>query len=104
MNKQGLYVGIGVCVLFTAAALLTSTEFSLGGEPRILLDLGPLNYTQHNYMLGVYSHIVLFGVAWAASYFFPAREVDRNLTYAGWKDRKRSEACRMSKSDDPSVA
>ena len=92
VNREGLYVGIGVCVLFTAVALLTSTEFSLGGEPRIWLDLGPLNYTQHNYMLGVYSHIVLFGVAWAASYFFPARDVDRNLTYAGWKDRKRSEA------------
>lgn len=92
VNKQGLYIGIGVCVLFTAACLLTSTEFSLGGEPRIWLDLGPLNYTQHNYMLGVYSHIVLFGVAWAASYFFPAQEVDRNLTYAGWKDRKRREA------------
>ncbi len=91
VNKQGLHIGIAVCVLFTAAALLSSTEFSFGGEPRIWLDLGPLNYTQHNYMLGVYSHLVLFGVAWAASYFFPAREVDRNLTYAGWKGRKRSE-------------
>ncbi len=98
VNRQGLHVGIAACVLFTAAALLTSTGFSFGGEPRILLDLGPLNYTHHNYMLGVYSHIVLFGVAWAASYLFPARQVDRNLTYAGWRDRRkagRSEArCR----------
>ena len=39
-NKQGLYIGIGACVLFTAAALLTSTPFSFGGESRIWLDLG----------------------------------------------------------------
>ncbi len=87
-NKQGLYIGIGACVLFTAGALLTSTPFAFGGESRVLLDLGPLNYTQHKYMLGVYSHIVLFFVAWAASYLFPAPEVDSQLTYAGWKQRR----------------
>ena len=87
-NKKGLYIGIGVCVLYTAVAVLTSTTFSFGGESRILLDLGPLNYTQHKYMLGVYSHIVLFAVAWVASYFFPAPDVERNLTYAGWRERR----------------
>ena len=91
-NKQGLYVGIGACVVFTAGALLTSTPIALGGEPRILLDLGPLNYTHHNYMLGVYSHIVLFVTAWGASYFFPEPEVAENLTYAGWRKRKRAAA------------
>ena len=88
-NKQGLYIGIGACVIFTAAALLSSTPFSFGGEPRILLDLGPLNYTHHKYMLGVYSHIVLFVVGWAASYLFPAPDVAENLTYAGWKRARR---------------
>ncbi len=90
-NKTGLYIGIGACVLYTAVAVLTSTPFSFGGETRIWLDLGPLNYTQHKYMLGVYSHLVLFGVAWAASYLFRAPEVDRSLTYAGWKDRRISD-------------
>jgi SSS family solute:Na+ symporter len=85
-NKQGLYVGIAACVIFTAAALLTSTPFSFGGESRILLDLGPLNYTQHKYMLGVYSHIVLFFVAWGASYLFPAPDIEHRLTYVGWKE------------------
>lgn len=87
-NKQGLYIGIGVCVLYTAGAVLTSTPFSFGGESRIWLDLGPLNYTQHKYMLGVYSHLVLFGVAWAASYLFGPPDVERSLTYAGWRDRR----------------
>ncbi|HLT91764.1 MAG TPA: sodium:solute symporter [Woeseiaceae bacterium] len=88
-NKQGLYVGIGACVVFTGVAMLTSTRFGFGGEPRLLLDLGPLNYTHHKYMLGVYSHIVLFVVGWAASYFFPAPDVADNLTYAGWKRARR---------------
>ena len=91
-NKQGLYVGIAVCVVFTAGALLTSTPLSFGGEKRLLLDLGPLNYTQHKYMLGVYSHIVLFVVAWIASYFFPAPDIPANLTYAGWRERRNAKA------------
>lgn len=88
VGRTGLYIGIAACVLYTAVAVLTSTPFSFGGESRIWLDLGPLNYTQHKYMLGVYSHLVLFAVAWAASFLFPANEVDRDLTYAGWKHRQ----------------
>ncbi len=87
-NKQGLYIGVAACVIYTAIALLTSTSFTIGGESKILLDLGPLNYTQHKYMLGVYSHIVLFVVAWGASYFFPAPDIEHRLTYAGWKEMK----------------
>jgi len=85
VGKKALYVGIGVCVVYTGAALLTSTPFAFGGEARIWLDLGPLNYTQHKYMLGVYSHLVLLAVAWAASYVFPGRNVDRSLTFEGWR-------------------
>jgi len=88
-NKQGLYVGVAASVLFTAGALLSSTPMTFGGEKKILLDLGALNYTHHKYMLGVYSHIVLFVVAWAASYLFPARAVSDSLTYAGWKASKK---------------
>jgi len=90
-NKQGLYIGIGACVLYTAGALLTSTPFNIGGESRLLLDLGPLNFTQHKYMLGVYSHIVLFFVAWGASYLFPAQDIEHRLTYAGWRDMRAAE-------------
>jgi SSS family solute:Na+ symporter len=90
-NKQGLYIGIGACVIYTAGALLTSTPFNIGGESRLLLDLGPLNFTQHKYMLGVYSHIVLFFVAWGASYLFPPQDIEHRLTYAGWRDMRAAE-------------
>lgn len=88
-NKQGLYIGIAVCVLFTAFALLTSTPVGVGEQKKMLLDFGDFNYTHHKYMLGVYSHIVLFMVTWGASYLFPKQEVDESLTYAGWRKRKK---------------
>jgi SSS family solute:Na+ symporter len=84
-NKQGLYIGIAACVMFTAYALLTSEPF--GGK--ILLDLGRFNFRHHEYMLGVYSHLVLFGVGYTASYFFPKQDIDENLTYYGWSRSKR---------------
>ena len=81
-NKQGLYFGIAACVLFTGWAVLTSTP--IGDNNKIILDLGNLNYTQHKYMLGVYSHFVLFIVGYLASLFFPKPEIDDNLTIYGW--------------------
>jgi SSS family solute:Na+ symporter len=83
-NKEGLYVGLIACILFTAWAVLTSTKVSLGGEKRILLDLGSLNFTQHKYMLGVYSHVVVFVVGYLASFLFPKKEVSDDLTIYGW--------------------
>jgi len=87
-NRKGLYVGIGACVLFTAYALLTSTEFDLGGpQKQKLLDLGSLNFPHHKYMLGVYSHIVLFVVGYVASFLFQPDRDTRHLTLYGWLDR-----------------
>lgn len=88
-NKQGLYVGVAACVLFTAVALLTSTPFDVGGEKKLLLDLGEWNFTHHKYMLGVYSHLVLFFVSWAASYLFPKPEAQDSLTFKGWTASRR---------------
>ena len=88
-NKQGLNVGIVACILFTGYALLTSTKTGTGDEKHLLLDLGNLNFTQHKYMLGVYSHFILFFVGWIASYFFPKAEVSKNLTYYGYLEKKR---------------
>jgi solute:Na+ symporter, SSS family len=79
-NKQGLAVGIVACVLFTGYAVLTSTTLDNG----LLLDLGPLNFTHHEYMLGVYSHFVLFFVGYVASYFFKKPDIDEKLIYFGW--------------------
>jgi SSS family solute:Na+ symporter len=86
-NKQGLYVGIAATVIFTGWALLTSTPLVPGSDP--LLDLGALNYTHHSYMLGVYSHLILFGVGYIASLFFKTEAPDENLTvHAWWANRK----------------
>jgi len=84
-NRKGLNVGIAACVLFTAYALLTSTQFDFGGPEKLrLLDLGRFNFSHHKYMLGVYSHIVLFVVGYAASLLFQADKDARPLTFYGW--------------------
>jgi solute:Na+ symporter, SSS family len=38
---------------------LPAASFDFGNGKKLLLDLGPLNYTHHKYMIGVYSHVVL---------------------------------------------
>lgn len=88
-NKQGLYVGIIACVLFTAWAILTSAKFEWGGEKHLLLDLGRYNYSHHKLMLGVYSHIILFVVGYIASFFFKNTRDISHLTYAGWQERRK---------------
>lgn len=88
-NKKGLYVGVVACVLFTAYAMLTSTKFEIDGVKRVLLDLGSWNFPHHKYMLGVYSHLVLFGVAWVASRFFKSEKVDEHYTIYGFLKQRR---------------
>jgi SSS family solute:Na+ symporter len=88
-NKKGLYVGVAACVLFTAYAMLTSTKFEVDGVKRVLLDLGSWNFPHHKYMLGVYSHVVLFGVAWVASHFFKSEKVDEHYTIYGFLKQRR---------------
>jgi SSS family solute:Na+ symporter len=85
-NKQGLYIGIAASVLFTAWALLTSTP--IGDDNKIVLNMGKYNYSHHKYMLGVYSHFVLFIVAYIASFFFKTKEYHENLTIYGWLKKK----------------
>ena len=84
-NKKGLYTGIAACVVFTGYAVLTSTKTG----DSVMLDMGSLNFTQHKYMIGVYSHLVLFGVGYLASFLFKKQEVAQNLTYNGWSGKKR---------------
>jgi len=88
-NKQGLYIGIIACVLFTGYAVLTSTKIDMGGGERLLLDLGKANFTHNSLMLGVYSHIVLFFVGWVTSWFFPKKAIDNNLTIYSYIEKRR---------------
>ena len=74
-NKKGLYIGMAACILFTAYAILTSTE--AGGK--LLLNLGDWNFTHHKYMLGVYSHVIVLVVGYAASFLFKFTPVDPRL-------------------------
>jgi SSS family solute:Na+ symporter len=70
-----------VCILFTAYAFLTSTPVGLK-EKKLLLDLGDLNFKHDKLMLGVYSHLILIGVGYVASLFFPKPVIDPKLIYS----------------------
>ncbi|MDD2560285.1 MAG: sodium:solute symporter [Bacteroidales bacterium] len=87
-NKQGLYIGLLVCVLFTAYAVLTSTSIEVGGSKRLILDLGSLNFPHHKYMLGVYSHLIVLIVGYVASLFFPKPQLENGLTIFDYKKQK----------------
>jgi len=84
-NKEGLYIGIGACILFSLYAILTTFELPIGpdGSKRVVLDLGRWNYAHHKYMLGVYTHVIVLVVGYFASFLFPRREVDEHLTIWG---------------------
>jgi SSS family solute:Na+ symporter len=84
-NRRGLYVGIAASVLFTGWAVVTSSTVGSGDKQHLMLDLGNMNYTHHKYMLGVYSHLVLFGIGWLASFFFKDPPPEEHLTWVGWR-------------------
>jgi SSS family solute:Na+ symporter len=84
-NRQGVNIGIIACILFTAYAVLTSQKFG----DSILLDLGSWNFTQHKYMLGVYSHLIVIIVGYISSFFFPSAYVNEDLTIHAWYHKLR---------------
>lgn len=70
-NARGALAGIAACVLFTAWATLTSVK--LPALDRILLDLGPLNYPWHPFLIGVFNHVILLVVGYTVSVLWPDR-------------------------------
>lgn len=98
-NKQGLLIGIVICILFTAYAVVTSTPFNFGNGSRLILDLGRFNFTHHKLMLGVYSHVIILTVGYGASRFFPRPGVDKRLLFSGWREviRERKNMKTLSK-------
>ncbi len=90
-NRQGLNIGIYACIIFTAYAVLTSTK--VDGSP--ILDLGGLNFHQHKYMLGVYTHVIVVIVGYFSSFFFKSEEIDEDLTiyplYRKMRNKKKNE-------------
>jgi SSS family solute:Na+ symporter len=89
-NRQGVNIAIVVCILFTAYALLTSTPVGLHHQ-KLLLDFGKHNFTHHKLMLGVYSHLIVIGVGYIASLFFPRPVLEKNLLYTSWKQNRKYE-------------
>jgi SSS family solute:Na+ symporter len=89
-NKQGVFIGIMTCILFTAYAFLTSTKIGAGESKRLLLDFGAYNFTHNKLMLGVYSHVIVIGVGYLASLFWAKPVLDKNLLYSGWREEARS--------------
>jgi SSS family solute:Na+ symporter len=90
-NRQGVTIGIIACIVFTAWAFLTSTKIGTGTEKHLLLDFGKYNFTHHKLMLGVYSHLIVIGVGYIASLFFPKPDLDKNLLFTGWREARRNE-------------
>lgn len=88
-NKQGLYVGLAVCILFTAYAMLTSPQKMPDGSKQALLDFGEWNYTHSKYMLGVYSHLIVLVVGYIASYFFKSDPASKELTLWHWLEENK---------------
>ncbi len=86
-NWQGVLIGIFACILFSAWGIVTYQP----KDTHRLVDLGRFNYTQHAYMLGVYSHFVLFGVGLIASFFFPEHLESDRFTIYGFLARERAE-------------
>jgi SSS family solute:Na+ symporter len=90
-NRQGVTIAIIACILFTAYAFITSTRIGLGENKKLLLDLGIFNFKHDKLMLGVYSHLVVIVVGLIASRFYPKPEIDKNLLYSGWLERRKQE-------------
>jgi SSS family solute:Na+ symporter len=82
-NRQGINIAILVCVIFTAYSFLTSTPIGIGEHKSVLLNMGKYNFTHNKLMVGVYSHLVVIGVGYIASLFFPKPVLDKNLLYSG---------------------
>lgn len=97
-NRKGINIGIIACILFTTYAVLTSTNFNLGGgEKKLIFDLGRFNFPHHKYMLGVYSHIILFIVGYVASFFFKPDRDTREMTFFGWRNKMQNSASKCEK-------
>jgi SSS family solute:Na+ symporter len=74
-NARGALVGIMACVLFTAWATFTSVK--LPALNRVLLDIGPFNYRLHPFLIGIFSHVILFVVGLLASGMFEQKQMMR---------------------------
>ena len=77
-SRNSCYIAIGLSLLFTAYATLTID----GGK---MWNVAPYNFPYHNYMIGVFGHLIVFGGGYLLSFVFPNRNAaSRDLTLWGW--------------------
>lgn len=96
-NNEGINIAIVTCVIFTGYAFLTSTPIGIGADKKLLLDMGAWNFPHHKLMLGVYSHLLVIGVGYVASLFFPKPVLDQRLLYKGWRKATRQDSAQTGK-------
>ena len=83
-GKMAAWLGIAASLIFTSWATLALNS-GKGWNP------GRLRFPLHEYMIGVIGHLVLLGVGYGASFFFPNRDyASKELTFWGWRRRKAS--------------
>lgn len=82
-NRQGLWIGIVVALIFTAWATLTGGKYKM-------LDFS-FNYRGPDVMIGVIAHVIVLVVGWSASWLFTS-EVDlkNEWTFWGWLEKRRT--------------
>lgn len=81
-TARGAGVGIAACLLFTAWGTVTA-----GKAPAI--DLGAWNCKLLPIMVGVWAHVVLFGVGYLASRLLGGEANGREMTLWGWLEQRR---------------
>ena len=83
-NKQGLWIGITVNLLFTGWATLTSGKNKM-------FDLGGCNYTWPSVMIGVIGHVIILLVGYSSSWFFPPdTNLKKEWTIWGWLEKRKT--------------
>jgi SSS family solute:Na+ symporter len=81
-NKQGVWIGIIVNLIFTGWATLTSGKNKM-------LDLGDYNFPWTGVMIGVIGHVIVLVVGYSASWLFPPGEKEE-WTIWGWLKKRKN--------------
>ena len=82
-NKQGVWLGLIVALIFTTWATLTGGKYKM-------FDLG-WNYSWPDVMIGVIAHVIVLVVGWLASFCFAApAEATRAMTLWGWLEKRKT--------------
>ena len=89
-NRQGLWIGIGVNLFFTAWAVLTCQK---------TVDLGNFNFTWPLVMIGVIGHLIVLIIGYLASFAFPPEaNLKSEWTLWGWLQKRKTLKTEQNKS------